>query len=91
MSYFFVENFSPLGGGYDHLVEDGLFLLQVCDLVLEVEVFLFLVEHSPLQLSIQGFHEWVGGILNFLVGIVDPILHGGELLPEKLNQLMVLL
>ena len=85
MPDFFIQKLRPFVGRYDHLVEDRLFFLEIGDLVLEVQVFLFLVQHSPFHFSVQGFHQRIGSVLNLLVGIIDFVLHGSELLPEKLN------
>lgn len=80
-----------LGGGYDHLAEDGFLLLELGDLVLEVGVFLFLVNHAQLQAPVQGLHQWSGGVQYFVIAIANLIPHGVQVLTEKLDQLVVLL
>lgn len=52
-----VECFCLLACGHDHLVEDGLLLLQVGDLLLEAGIFLFLVDHTQLQRPVERLHQ----------------------------------
>lgn len=80
-----------LGSGHDHLAEDGLLLFEFRDLLLEVVVFLFLVDHAQLQTPVQRLDQWPRRIHYLIVAIRDLIPHGLELLPEQLDHLVVLL
>jgi hypothetical protein len=45
VTYFFVEDVCAFERGHDHLAENALLLLEVSELLLEVAVLLFLVDH----------------------------------------------
>ena len=91
MTDFIVELFGAFGGGYDHLAEDGFLFFQLGELILEIVILLLLGDHAHLQTSVEAFDEGVGGVHDFVVGVFDFVLHGFEILPEKFNQLVVLL
>lgn len=85
------ELFGPLGGGHYHLVQDRLLLLQLGQLVLEVDVLLLLVDHAQFQGAVQRLDKRPSGVHDLVVVILDLGLHALQLLPEELDQLVVLL
>ena len=58
---------------------------------MKIIILLLLVDHAQLETAVQGLDKGGGGCGNFLVYVVDLVLHGVELLPEQLDQLVVLL
>lgn len=77
--------------GHDHLAQHWFLFLQLCGLLLEIGVFLFLGGHTELQISQEGFDEWGGGFINLFVDVEDLRFHGVEFLSEELHQFVVLL
>ena len=91
MSNFFIELLGALGGGNDHLTQNRFFLFEFCKLVLEVAVLFFLVDHAHLQISVEGFDEWMCGIHNLIVDVLYFVFHCHQLLSEEFDKLMVFL
>lgn len=86
-----IQKLCPLEGGYDHLAQNRLLLLQIRKLLLKVPVFFLLWYHAHFESAVKGLDQGSGCLCDLLVDVVDLGLHGVEFLPEKLYQLMVLL
>lgn len=69
LSNLLIQFFWSFEGGVDHLAEDRFLFFEICQLVLEVVVLLFLVQHTHLQLSVQSLNQWHGGIGDLVVGV----------------------
>ena len=77
-------------GGYE-LAEDGLFLLELGELFLEVIILLLLAYHTQLERAVKRFNQRVGGLQNLLVYVLYFGAHRVQLLPEQLDQFVVFL
>lgn len=81
----------PLGSGDYHLVQYRFLFLQLRELILEVRIFFLLVHHPQLQVAVQRFHQRPRCVHDLIVIIFYLILHCFQLLPEQLDQLVILL
>lgn len=88
---FLIEQVGPLERSHDHLTEHRLLLLEVSELLLEVVILLLLVYHAQLETAVEGLNERSGGCGDLLIYVVYFGLHGVQLLPEELDQLVILL
>jgi hypothetical protein len=86
-----VESVGSLERSGDHLAQDGLLLLEFGELLLEVDVFLFLRDHAEFEGAVEGLDQRRGGLGNFLINIFDFGFHCVQLLPEEFDELVVLL
>ena len=86
-----IEEFGTLRCGHDHLIEHRLLFLEFSELLLEVGILFLLVDHAQLERPVECLDEGASGISNLIVGVLDFVAHALELLPEQLNQLVVLL
>ena len=78
-------------GGCDHLAQNRLLFLEVGQLLLEVVIFLLLVDHPQLQAAVEGLHKRGRGFYYLLVYVLDFGLHRVEFLPVQLDEFVVLL
>lgn len=60
-------------------------------MLLEIVILFLLVDHAQFETAVEGLDEWGRGGGDFFVDVVYFGLHGIELLPEQLDQLVVLL
>lgn len=58
---------------------------------MEIVIFFLLVDHAQLETAVEGLNEWRRGRGDLLVDVVYFGLHRIQLLPEQLDQLVVLL
>jgi hypothetical protein len=58
---------------------------------LEVAVFFLLRNHAHLEVTIEGLDQRGGSLGDLFINVLNFSLHGVQLLPEKLDQLVVLL
>ena len=91
VSYFFVEGLGAFEGSHNHLTEDRLLLLKFCELFLEVIIFLFLVDHSQLQWTVQRLDEGSCSLEDLLIYVLYFGSHRVQLLPEQFNEFVVFL
>ena len=91
VSDFLVEYLAAFEGGRDHLAQDGLLLLEVRQLLLEVIILLLLVYHPQLQPVVQGLHQRGRRLHDLLADVLDLGLHRGQVLSVEFDQLVVLL
>ena len=75
MAHLIVQLLGPFKGGHNHLAQHRLFLLQVCQLFLEIAILLLLVYHSKLQASVQGLHQRSGRFHYLLPNVLYLCLH----------------
>ena len=91
MTHFFMELLCSFEWSCDHLTEDWLFFLQVCQLLLEIVILLLLVYHSQFETTVEWLDQWGCCLHYFLVDVLNFSLHGVELLSVQLDQFVVLL
>lgn len=60
-------------------------------MLLEIVILFLLVDHAQLEAAVEGLDEWGRGGGDLFVDVVYFGLHRIQLLPEQLDQLMVLL
>jgi hypothetical protein len=91
MPDFLVEQLHTFMRGHDHLSQHRLLLLQIGYLLLEIRVLLFLRNHAEFQPAKKRLQKGGGGLVDLLVYVLNLGLHRGQILPEELHQLVVLL
>lgn len=58
---------------------------------MKIIILLFLIDHAELERTVERLHERCRSRGNFLIYVIDLSPHGVELLPEQLDQIVVLL
>lgn len=91
MSNILIELIWSLERCDNHLREYRFLFLEISELLLKIIILLFLIDHAELERTVERLHERCRSRGNFLIYVIDLSPHGVELLPEQLDQIVVLL
>ena len=58
---------------------------------MKISIFFLLRYHAHLEVTVEGLDQGGGCLGDLLIDVVDLGLHGVQLLPKKLDQLVILL
>ena len=75
----------------NHLREYRFLFLEISELLLKIIILLFLINHAQLKRTVQRLHQRCRSRSNLLIYVIDLRPHAVQLLPEQLDQLVVLL